>query len=185
MVSRTMSVGVTPRSSLVRTHAPVLNPPAASGVPSVSGSMQVAVSPCGEEDLRRYTAPLSLRAWTPTPAALVVHVPVSSPTTAAFPPFGPGRRSTKPMQRLQHGALSEAAVHSLMFRPAGVLTTQVAPTATASAVEQPWFLHPSLSRFVTSPCPGYAHRLNRGITDGNLHPIRYAALSAALPERSR
>jgi hypothetical protein len=51
MVSRTMSVGVTPRSSLVRTHAPVLHPPAASVVPSVSGSMQVAVSPCWEEDL--------------------------------------------------------------------------------------------------------------------------------------
>ena len=51
MVSRTMSVGVTPRSSLVRTHAPVLHPPAASVGPAVSGSMQVAVSPCGEEDL--------------------------------------------------------------------------------------------------------------------------------------
>jgi hypothetical protein len=51
MVSRTMSVGITPLSSLVRTHAPVLNPPTASVVPSDSGSVQVAVSPCWEEDL--------------------------------------------------------------------------------------------------------------------------------------
>src|SRR5262249_14104031 len=50
-----------------------------------------------------------------------------------------------------------------LFRPAGLLTTQVAPTATVSAVGQPWFLRPSLSRFVTSPCPGYANRLNRAI----------------------
>jgi hypothetical protein len=50
MVSRTMSVGVTPLASLLRTHAPVLHPPSASGVPSDSGSVQVAVSPCWEED---------------------------------------------------------------------------------------------------------------------------------------
>ena len=43
---------------------------------------------------RRCSAQLSLRAWTPTPAARVVHVPVASHTTAAFPPCGPGRRST-------------------------------------------------------------------------------------------
>ena len=28
---------------------------------------------------------------------------------------------------------------------------------------QPWLLRPSLSQFVTSPCPGYANRLNRAI----------------------
>ncbi len=59
---------------------------------------------------RRCSAHLSLRAWTPTPAALEVQLPVSSLKTSAFPPFGPGRRSTMPVQRLQHGALFEAAV---------------------------------------------------------------------------
>jgi hypothetical protein len=53
--------------------------------------------------------------------------------------------------------------HSLMFRPAGLLTTPVAPTATDTSVWQPWFLRPSLSWFVTSPRPGYAIRLNRAI----------------------
>ncbi len=47
--------------------------------------------------------------------------------------------------------------HSLMFRPAGLLATPIAPTA-VSSTGQPWLLHPSLSWFVTSPCPGYANR---------------------------
>jgi hypothetical protein len=110
-VSWTPSAGATLPSSLLRTHAPLLHPLRASGLPSDTKSLQVAVSPCWEEDLPDVlSAHLSLRAWTPTPAALEVHVPVSSPKTAAFPPFGPGRRSTMPMQRLQHGALFEAAV---------------------------------------------------------------------------
>jgi hypothetical protein len=111
VVSRSTSAGITLPSSLLRAHAPVLHPPAASVIPSDSGSMQVAVSPCWEEDLPDVvSAPPALRAWTPTPAALEVHMPVTSPTTSAFPPCGPGRRSTMPVQRLQHGALFEAAV---------------------------------------------------------------------------
>src|SRR5262245_19111619 len=74
-------------------------------------SVQVAVSPCWEKDLPDVvSAHLSLRAWTSTPAARVVPVPVSSHTTAAFPSFGTGRRSAKPVQRFQYGALFEAAV---------------------------------------------------------------------------
>ena len=65
---------------------------------------------------------------------------------------------------------------ALMFRPAGVLTTQVAPTATASAVGQPWFLRPSLSRFVTSPCPGYACRPNRAIDGRGPSPHQMRSL---------
>jgi hypothetical protein len=66
---------------------------------------------------RRYSAHLSLRAWTPTPAAPKVHMPVSSLRTSAFPPFGPGRRSTMSVQRLQYGALFEAAVISSCSGP--------------------------------------------------------------------
>ena len=113
VVSETTSTGVTLLSSLVRAHAPVLTPPSASEVSSRSGSVQVAVSPCWEEDLPDVvSAHLSLRAWTPTPAACGVHLPVSSPKTSAFPSFGPGRRFAKPVQRFQYGALFEAAVIS-------------------------------------------------------------------------
>ena len=50
VVSSTTSTGVTLLSSLLWTPAPVLNPPPASVVPSDSGSVQVAVRPCWEED---------------------------------------------------------------------------------------------------------------------------------------
>jgi hypothetical protein len=92
---RTTSAGVTLPSSLLRAHAAVLHPPLAYGLPLHNGSVPVAVSPGWEEDLPDViSAYLSLRAWTSTPAARVVHLPVSSHTTAAFPSFGPGRRST-------------------------------------------------------------------------------------------
>jgi hypothetical protein len=111
VISWTTSAGITPPSSLLRAHAPVLHPPRASVLPSDTRSVQVAVSPCWAEDLPDVvSAHPSLRAWTSTPAAPEVHMPVSSLRTSAFPPFGPGRRSTMPMQRLQHGVLFEAAV---------------------------------------------------------------------------
>jgi len=110
MMSRTMSAGMPPPASLVRAHAPVLNPPAASVVPSDSGSLQVAVSPCWAQDLPDVlSAHLSPRAGPPTPGAREGRRPVASLTTSAFPSFGPGRRSTLSVQRLQHGALVEAA----------------------------------------------------------------------------
>ena len=74
--------------------------------------------------------------------------------------------------------------HFFLFRPAGVLTTQVAPTATASAVGQPWFLRPSLSRFVTSPCPGYACRPNRAIDGRGLSPHKMRSLVGCSPNAS-
>src|SRR5262245_49016010 len=43
---------------------------------------------------RRSAAQLSLRAWPPPTGARVVPMPVSSHMPSAFPPFGPGRRST-------------------------------------------------------------------------------------------
>jgi hypothetical protein len=75
--------------------------------------------------------------------------------------------------------------HCVMVRPAGVLTTQVAPPATACAAWQPWFLRPSLSWVVPSPRPGYTTRPNRAIdgmrtcTSSDAQPCRL------LPERWR
>ena len=42
-----------------------------------------------------------------------------------------------PVQRRQHGASFRGCSHSLTFRPAGLLATQVAPTATDMSVWQP------------------------------------------------
>ncbi len=68
-----------------------------------------------------------------------------------------------------------------MFRPAGVLTTPVAPTATAYTVWQPWFLRPSLSWVVTSPRPGYACRPNRAIDGRGLSPHKMRSLVGCSP----
>ena len=118
VVSWTPSAGATLPSSLLRTHAPLLHPLRAAVLPSDPKSLQVAVRPGWEEDLPDVlSAHLSLRAWTSPPAARVGHVPVSSPTTAACPPFGPGRRSTMPVQRLPYGALCAAVVISSCAGP--------------------------------------------------------------------
>lgn len=77
-------------------------PSSSLGKPSYPRSLQVAVSPCWESDLPGViSANLSSRAWTPTPAALVVHLPVSSHKTTAFPTLGLGRRFAKPLQQFQ------------------------------------------------------------------------------------
>ena len=113
MVSSTMSVGLLP--TFIAPTGSCASPPPSSclGGTLNTRSMQVAVSPCWEEDLPDVlSAHLSLRAWTPTPAARGGHRPVTSSTTSAFPSFGPGRRFAKPVQRFQYGALLEAAVIS-------------------------------------------------------------------------
>jgi hypothetical protein len=111
MVSRTMSVGVIPRSLLIRTHAPVLNPPRVSVIPSTPGLCRLLSAPAG----RRTFPTLSLRICPcvlgPLPRRLV-RCPC---------PFLPSRQRPSPrsdrvgaplctVQRLPYGALFEAAV---------------------------------------------------------------------------
>jgi hypothetical protein len=134
-ISRISSAGITPPSSLLRTHAPIRNPPHASGNPLCTRSLQVAVSPCWESDLPGVvSANLSSRAWTPTPAALVVHLPVSSHKTTAFPTLRSGRRDhfrdhSYTPTAISVGSLFRGCSHSLMFRPVSLLATPIAPTA--------------------------------------------------------
>src|SRR5262245_46520530 len=91
----TTSVGVTRPASLLRAHAPDHVPPTFLGYPSCRGRRQVAAGPCCAVVLPDVSsAHRSPHAWLPTPVARVVHMPVSSQTTSAFPPLGTGRRST-------------------------------------------------------------------------------------------
>lgn len=112
------SAGVTPPSSLLRAHAPVPLPPTAYGH---GLGQQVLAGRCQPRlpmaPSRRSSANLSLRAWTPTPAALMVHLPVSSHQTSAFPTLGPGRRFATPTRQLQCGRDFEAAVIRLCSSP--------------------------------------------------------------------
>ena len=93
VISRTTSTGVTPSSLLIRTHAPDQKAPIGFGFPYSNRSLQVVVTPCCPLALPDViSANLSLRARTPTPAALVVRTPVSSHKTSAFPEKSSGRR---------------------------------------------------------------------------------------------
>ena len=68
--------------------------------------------------------PGPLPRWDP-----MVHSPVSSHRTAAFPTYLLGRLPQRTVERLHYGSLFRGCSHSAMFRPPGLLITQVAPTA--------------------------------------------------------
>ena len=176
----TTSAGVTLPASLVRAHASVLNPPAASVGPSDRGAVQVAVSPCWEEDLPDVvSAHLCLRAWTSPPAALEVPVPVASLKTSAFPPCGPGRRSTMPRQRLQHGALCEAAVLSSCAGPQGCSPPRsLLPRRHTPHGSRGLYVRASRGSFPPHAPDMLAVRSGQWTAE-DFHLIRCAALSAA------
>jgi hypothetical protein len=91
--------------SLLRPDVPVRGPLPRCACGSRRESSPVGPPPAGPAALPDVlAAPPSLRAWTPTPVACGVPLPVSSPTTSAFPPLGPGRRSAMSVQRLPSGA---------------------------------------------------------------------------------
>ena len=81
-----VSPGITPAFSLLRTHAPDLNPLTASVLPLHPESLQVAARPCWKEALPGViSANLSPGAWTLTPGVPTVHMLVSSHRASAFP----------------------------------------------------------------------------------------------------
>ncbi len=134
VASRTPSEGVTPPSKLIRTHAPDQIPLAGFGCPYSGKSLQVVVSPCWEMPLPGViSANLSPHAWTYTPAPPLVHIPVSSQETSAFTASGSARQSRHvPYSDFCTAASFAAIGHSLMFRPADLLATHIAPTAVLS-----------------------------------------------------
>jgi len=124
----------------------------------------------------------SLDAWSPTPAGLVVRLPVSSHQSSAFPTLGTGRLSLLlSVQRLLHSALFRGCRHFFMFRPPSLLATQVAPTDPPQADGSRGFLLPSNVRIVTSPYVGYASRLNRVIDGRGLPPLQIRSLVGCSP----
>ena len=182
--SRVSSRNITSTSSLLRAHAPDRCPPVALGSASGSRSLQVAVSPCCATALPdAISADLSVRVWTPTPAAPRVQFPVSSPEALAFPVFGPGRRLTKTPTATSVGKRFRSCSHSIIFRPAHLLATPVAPTLTPFGAGQPWLLSPRISRFVTSPCSGYANRPNRVIGGKGTRTLQNRQPCRLLPKR--
>jgi len=75
-----------PAFSLLRAHAPDLNPLTASVLPLYPESVQVAAYPCWKEAVSGViSANLSPGAWTLTPIVPALHMLVSSRRASAFP----------------------------------------------------------------------------------------------------
>jgi hypothetical protein len=167
VVSWTTSAGVTPPSSLLRTHAPVLNPPRASVVPSTLGPCRLRSAPAG----RRTFPAFSLR------ICLCVLGPLSRWLPWCVCPFLPTGQRPSPHAE-QVGALQSPYPGNLRMEPLSRLQSFAHVQArrfarhpgcsyrsTVKGTGQPWLLRPRLSQFVTSLSSGYAHRPNRA-TDG-------------------
>jgi len=126
-------------------------------------------------------------AWTRTPprfsGALARFFPDNIDLTSVS--TGSARWNLHHQSNFYDGHLFRGCSHSLMFRPVGLLTTPIAPTAAAHTVGQPWFLRPSLSQVVASPRLGYANRPNRAIdgigtfTLSDMQPCRLLPLRRA------
>ena len=88
-----VSPGITPALSLIRTHAPDQNPLTASVLPLYYESLQVAARPCWKLALPDVILRIFLSVLGPIPPpALLVHLPISSQETTAFPMSRVGRR---------------------------------------------------------------------------------------------
>ena len=144
-------------------------------------SVQVAASPCWNQVLPDViSAHPSRRAWTPTPAARGVHLPVSSPTTSAFPPLGQGRRQQDPCSDFSTVAIS--GLQSFSYVQARRFAGHPGRSyRCAIAQGSRDFLRPSLSWFVTSPRPGYACRPNRATDGRGLSPHKMRSLVGCSP----
>src|SRR6201987_4257927 len=92
-MSTTSSEGVTPLSSLLRTHVPLpLGSPLLQHLTSFEESLQVVRSPCCPRELPdAISESLSLDAGSRTPAVHRVLSPVSSTMSSAFPKRRMGR----------------------------------------------------------------------------------------------
>jgi len=149
----------------------------------VDGSLPVVSSPGWERDLPDViSADLSLRAWTPTPAAPAVHSPVSSHRTSAFPALGPGRRlASIPRSDFKRGLILRGCSIRLPSGPQVCLP----PRSPLPQFLLPWKLGSrgvSIRASHGSLPPRASDMLavrTGQLTAGDFHPIRSAALSAA------
>jgi len=125
------SEGVTPPSSLLRTHAPDQNPPAHFDSTYKAGSLQVVASPCWEMVLPDVISAILAQVPGPLPRdASLVPLSVSSQKVTASPAL----HKVRHIQANRRNATSTTTLfrggsHFVMFRLPCLLAPQVAPTA--------------------------------------------------------
>ena len=183
MASRTMSEGLTPPSQLLRAHAPDHHPPPEFRAPHLypvvfAGCCQPLL---GGGPSRRY-----LRASFP---ACLDPYPGASP--GAYTRYFPGDIG---LHRLRTGSASHiirtatsvrgrfrGCSHSLMFRPAGVLATQVAPTAVVPLSSRGFSVRAAPVLFPSQASDMLAVRIGQ-LTAWGLSPHKIRGLAGRSPE---
>ena len=157
--SRVPSAGITPPSSLVLAHAPILNPPTAYGrrlgrqVFAGCGQPLLGVGPSRRSLCESFSACLN-----PYPGcshgALTRFFPQDNglPDVRNRSALGVIRTATSVRRRFR------GCNYSIIFRPADLLAPQIAPTAAPYGTRQPGLLLLRLSRSVTSPSRRYTNR---------------------------
>jgi hypothetical protein len=105
-----------------------LPPPTALAL--VGGSLQVAASPCWVMALPDVISGcLSLDARAPIAVVCEVLIPVSSPTSSAFPAVSSGRLFHGYHSTTSEWRMFRDCSHSVMFGPPSLLAIQVVPTS--------------------------------------------------------
>ena len=99
-MSSISSEGVTPPSSLVRTHASDQNPPADFGYPSFDRSSQVAVSPCWKMALPDVISTICVKVPGPMPRRVPVGLSVWTPVLSGADASTTGHRPHPSLERL-------------------------------------------------------------------------------------
>ena len=179
-VASAASGGVAPPSSLVQTHAPDQIPPVTFGLGLCFRVFAGCCQPLlGGGPSQRYSPSPSLRAWTPTPAAPGVLAPVSSPKASAFPRIRLGRRFALIGRAISRPSQFRGCSHSFIFRPAGLLATQIAPTASGIAPKggRGFYIRAKLGSLPHRASNMLAVRFGQ-LTAGDSHPIGLATLLA-------
>ncbi len=182
VVSPTTSKGAAPSSSLLRAHAPDQNPPPRFRIHTYTQwSLQVAASPCWAMVLPDViSASLSQDAWAMIPAGRQVHMPVSSPTSSAFPKSRPWvgfpQRSA---ERLHSGGSFE--IVAIPYVQASWFVRH--PGLSYRCGQEPQGSHDFSVRAEPVSLPSQASDMlavrTRQLTAEDFHLMRLAALSAA------
>jgi hypothetical protein len=157
--SRVPSAGTTPPSSLIRAHAPILNPPTAYGR---SLGQRVFAGCCqpllGVGPSRRYFCESFSACWNPYPGCSCGAHTRFFPQDNGLPNVMTRSALGNTRTAISVRSLFRGCGYSIIFRPADLLAPPIAPTAAPFGARQPGLLRLRLSRSVTSPSRRYTNR---------------------------
>ena len=145
-ISRISSAGITPPSSLIRTHAPIRNPPQASVNPRTQGLCRLLSAPAGSRTLPTLLRDSFSACKDPYPGC-------SRGAHARFFPQDNGLPGVMTRSALSYThtkaipvwSLFRGCSHSITFQPADLLAPQIAPTAGLSSQAARAFTSPHIS----------------------------------------